>query len=77
MDDITDSSENAGEEFVLIAGLRLLLLTEALVLSLQELQLLSQFPVRGDVTLTDWSHLLQSVCNKYEICKNSLSHDLN
>ena len=41
MVDITESAENAGEEFVLIAGLGLLLLTEDLILSLQELQLLS------------------------------------
>ena len=72
MVDLTESAENAGEEFVLIASLGLLLLTEGLVLGLQELQLLSQFPVRGDVTLTDWSHLLQSVCkNHEERCKGS------
>ena len=66
MVDITESTENAGEEFVLIVSLGLLLLTEDLVLSLQEPQLLSQFSVSGDVTLTNWSHLLQSVCNKVD-----------
>ena len=36
MVDITESAENAGEEFVFIAGLGLLLVTEHLVLGLQE-----------------------------------------
>ena len=62
--DITERVENAGEEFVFIAGLGLLLVTEDLVLGLQELQLLSQVPVSGDVVLTDWSHLLQSLYKK-------------
>ena len=48
--------EDGGEVLVLIVCLRLLLLTEELVLSLEEGQLLSQLTVCGDVTFTDCRH---------------------